>query len=62
MITGAKVDDSGVYRCVAENSAGKDSKVVRVAVQAPPRVDITTLPEHATVLTPGQGLQFLSYE
>ncbi|XP_071515843.1 hemicentin-1-like [Panulirus ornatus] len=53
VITGAKVDDSGIYRCVAENSAGKDSKMVRVAVQAPPRVNITALPEHATVLTPG---------
>nr|XP_053650237.1 hemicentin-1-like [Cherax quadricarinatus] len=55
VITGAQVDDSGVYHCVAENAAGKDTKVVRVGVQAPPRVNITALPGLATVLTPGGG-------
>ncbi|XP_042230990.1 hemicentin-1-like isoform X2 [Homarus americanus] len=53
VITGAEVKDSGVYQCVAENSAGKDTKMVRVAVQAPPRINITALPGQATVLSPG---------
>ncbi|XP_069163060.1 hemicentin-1 isoform X2 [Procambarus clarkii] len=53
VITGAQVDDSGVYQCIVENSAGSDSKVVRVGVQAPPRVNITALPGPTTVLTPG---------
>ncbi|XP_066942937.1 hemicentin-1-like isoform X1 [Macrobrachium rosenbergii] len=53
LITRSAVTDAAQYRCVAENSAGTDKKIVRVVVNAPPRVNTTALLGPFKVSSPG---------
>ncbi|XP_063600047.1 hemicentin-1-like [Penaeus indicus] len=53
VITRAEEDDSGQYRCIAENPAGSATKLYQLVVQSAPRINVTALPPYITVLSPG---------
>uniref|UniRef100_A0AC34QN18 Ig-like domain-containing protein n=1 Tax=Panagrolaimus sp. JU765 TaxID=591449 RepID=A0AC34QN18_9BILA len=51
-IKGASEIDAGEYTCVAENSAGKDSKKTRVNIGIPPNIIISPPKIEATIFKP----------
>ncbi|XP_068231428.1 hemicentin-1-like [Palaemon carinicauda] len=53
LITRSAVTDATQYKCLAENSAGADEKIVRVVVNAPPRINTTALIGPFKVSSPG---------
>lgn len=56
VISRATVDDAGVYRCLAISPAGQDSKLVKLEVHAAPRINVSALPRHITVIPRGNAL------
>lgn len=56
VVSQATAEDTGVYRCLVVNPAGQDSKMVKLEVHAPPRINVSALPSHITVIPKGNTI------
>ena len=54
VVSQASVEDAGIYRCLAHNLAGQDSKLVKMEVHSPPRINMSALPSNFMVLHKGK--------
>ncbi|CAL4142599.1 unnamed protein product, partial [Meganyctiphanes norvegica] len=53
VISSAVSRDTNIYHCVAINDAGQDTKVYKLHVHTPPKINTELLPGELQVLTPG---------
>ncbi|XP_063876640.1 hemicentin-1-like isoform X2 [Scylla paramamosain] len=53
VVSQASVEDAGIYRCLAHNQAGQDSKLIKLEVYSPPRINMSALPSNFVVLHKG---------
>lgn len=58
VVSQAAVEDAGIYRCLAVNLAGQDSKLIKLEVYAPPRINVSAIPSHIMVLHKGKEQYF----
>lgn len=59
VVSHATVEDAGIYRCLAHNQAGQDTKLIKLEVYSPPRINMSALPNNFVVLHKGKTKFFL---
>ena len=60
VVSQASVEDAGIYRCLAHNQAGQDTKLIKLEIYSPPRINMSALPSNFVVLSKGMTKLFLN--